>query len=134
MKNVTHSDSCSVANVLGEVRVSVTFRGTHTGSFRVEVDGNPVQPNADGTVTVGTATTLKGASVLIVTVVNQVGPTKFFELDYVMQGTLCGPFTVQDTFDDGDPNATVRETIRFEGVVSRRSASPRKRSRKRPRR
>ena len=113
MKKISHSDSCAIANVLGKVRVSVTFRGTHTGSFRVEVDGNPVQPNPDGTVTVGTAATLKGASVLIVTVVNQVGPTKFFELDFVIQGTLCGPFTVQDSFDDGDPDATVRETIRF---------------------
>lgn len=113
MKRISHTDSCAIANVLGKVRVSVTFRGTHTGSFRVEVDGNPVQPNADGTVTVGTAATLKGASVLIVAVVHQAGPTKFFELDFVIQGTLCGPFTVQASFDDGDPNATVRETIRF---------------------
>jgi hypothetical protein len=113
MKKITHSDSCAIANVLARVKVSVTFRGTHTGSFRVEVNGNPVQPNADGTVTVGTAATLKGASVRIVTVVHQIGPTKFFELDYVIQGTLCGPFTVQDVFDDDDPDVTVRETIRF---------------------
>jgi hypothetical protein len=113
MKRISHADSCAIANVLGKVRVSVTFRGTHTGSFRVEVDGTPAQPNSDGTVTVGTAGTLKGASVLIVTLVHQVGPTKFFELDFVVQGTLCGPFTVQNSFDEGDPDATVRETIRF---------------------
>jgi len=113
MKNISHMDSCSIVNVLTDVKVSVTFRGTHTGSFRVELNGNPVQPSPDGTVTLGNAAALNGASVLVVAVVHQVGPTKFFELDYVLQGTLCGPFTVQDTFDAGDPNATVRETIRF---------------------
>ena len=120
MKRISHADSCGIADVLGTVRVSVTFRGTHTGSFRVEVDGNPVQPNPDGTVTVGTAAILEGASVLVVTIVHQVGPTPFFELDYVVQGTLCGPFTVQDSFDDDDPDATVKETIRFDGTDARR--------------
>ena len=113
MKNISHADTCSAANVLTEAKLSVIFRGTHTGSFRVELNGTPVQPNPDGTVTLGNATALNGKAALVIAVVHQVGPTKFFELDYIVQGTLCGPFIVQDEFDDGDPNAIVRETIRF---------------------
>jgi hypothetical protein len=114
MKHIANSDTCTIGHIESDVKLSVTFRGTHTGAFRVELDGAPVQPNADGTVTLGRSTALKGARARIVTVVSQIGPAQFFELDYVLQGTLCGPFTVQNTFDDEDPNATVRETITFD--------------------
>jgi hypothetical protein len=113
MKKITHTDTCSPNNIVGEARLSVTFRGTHTGSFMVERNGLPLPANADRTVTLGDAAALRGATVLVLTNVNQIGPTKFFEVDYVLEGAVCGPFTVQDTFDDGDPNADVREQIRF---------------------
>jgi len=113
MKTIKHEDTCSVGSAVDEVKVSVTFRGAHTGSFEVILSGDPRPPNADGTVSLGRAGTLSGASVLVKTLVNQIGPGTFFETDYVLQGILCGPFTVQDSFDAGDPNAKVLETITF---------------------
>ena len=113
MKNLAHADSCSIGSVMDDVKVSVTFRRAHTGVFRVEQNGNPVKPNADGTVSVGRADRLRGSSILVVTTINQIGPTQSFEVDYVLQGTMCGPFTVQDSFDVGDPDVTLKETIGF---------------------
>jgi hypothetical protein len=113
MKKITHADTCNPDNIVGEAKLSVTFRGTHTGSFLVERNGVPLPPNPDRTVTLGNAAALRGASVVVLTTVTQIGPTKFFEVDYVLDGAVCGPFTVQDTFDDGDPDADVREQIRF---------------------
>ena len=113
MKTIAHDDTCSVGSSVDDVKVSVTFRGAHTGVFEVNENGNILRPNSDGTVSLGKANTLPGTSILVKTVVNQVGPGTFFEVDYVLQGTMCGPYTVQDNFDAGDPDATVRETIKF---------------------
>jgi hypothetical protein len=113
MKHMANRDSCSIGSVVDDVKVSVTFRGAHTGGFGVERNGNPLQPNPDGTVSLGRADTLRGSSILVVTIINQIGPTQSFEVDYVLQGTTCGPFTVRDTFDDGDPDVTLKETIGF---------------------
>jgi hypothetical protein len=113
MKNMVHTDSCSIGSSVDDVKVSVVFRGAHTGGFRVEKDGNPIQPNGDGTVSVGKADTLRGSSILVVTIINQIGPTQLFEIDYIVQGVACGPFVVQDSFDTGDPDVTLKETIKF---------------------
>ena len=114
MNRIDHSDSCSVGSATQPVKVSVTFRGAHTGVFEVIKAGNVLAPDPDGTVPVGDANTLAGTSILVKTIVNQVaaaGP--FFEVDYVLQGVTCGPFIVRDSFDAGDPTAQVRETIAF---------------------
>jgi hypothetical protein len=113
MKTIKHDDNCSVGSAVDDVKVSVTFRGAHTGSFEVILNGDPRPPNDDGTVSLGRAFTLPGASVLVKTLVHQIGPGTFFETDYVLQGIMCGPFTVQDSFDVDDPDAKVLETIKF---------------------
>ena len=114
MKRIDHSDSCSVGTSTQDVKVSVTFRGGHTGAFEVNQSGNILPANPDGTVTVGRADALEGTSILVKTLVNQIAAAgKSFEVEYVLQGVTCGPYTVKDSFDAGDPGATVRETISF---------------------
>ncbi len=113
MKSIAHTDSCSVGGLVSEVKVSVIFRGAHTGVFQVSKSGVILTPNQDGTVSVGKANELIGTSILVRTTVNQTGPGVFFEVDYVLQGTMCGPYSVKDTFDAGDPTVMVRETITF---------------------
>ena len=113
MKNISHADSCSVGSSVDAVKVSVTFRGAHTGSFEVERNGNILPPNADGTVSVGAASTLRGSSILVTTLVTRIGPGTLFEVDYVVQGAMGGPFTVQDSFASNDPDVTLEQTITF---------------------
>jgi hypothetical protein len=113
MKIVKHSDTCTVGSAADSVKLTVTFRGANTGVFEVNRSGIILKPKPDGSVPLGKAKTLPGTSILVKTLVNQVGPGTFFEVDYVLHGTTCGPFTVQDSFDAGDLNATVRETIKF---------------------
>ena len=113
MKTVKHSDTCSIGSLVDNVKLTVTFRGANTGVFEVNRSGNILKPNPDGSVPLGKAKTLPGTSILVKTLVNQVGPGTFFEVDYVLHGSTCGPFTVQDSFDAADPDATVRETIKF---------------------
>jgi hypothetical protein len=113
MKTVRHSDTCTIGSAVDKVKLTVTFRGAHTGVFEVNRSGNILKPNRDGSIPLGKADALAGSSILVKATVNQVGPGTFFELDYVLHGTTCGPFTVQDSFDAGDRIAVVRETIKF---------------------
>lgn len=113
MKHITHRDACTIGSAVDEVRVSVTFRGGTTGVFDVEQDGVSMPADVDGTVPIGRVNTLPGTSILVTVTVNQISGSRFFEVDFVLQGTTCGPFTVQNTFADGDPVAEVSETIRF---------------------
>jgi hypothetical protein len=103
MKNISNIDSCTIGSSVDEVKVSVIFRGATTGTFSIERNGIMLPPNPDRTVPLGKANTLPGTSILVRTLVNQIGPGPFLEVDYVLQGTMCGPFNVKDTFDAGDP-------------------------------
>jgi hypothetical protein len=113
MKIIPSSDTCSIGSAVDDVKVSVVIRNGHVGGFKVLRNGNPIQPNPDGTVSIGKATTLPGTSIQVVTNITQFAPNIFIEADYILQGTTCGPFVVQDTFDTGDPKAEIDETIKF---------------------
>lgn len=113
MKQIAHADTCTIGSAVDDVKVSVIIRNGHAGGFAVLKNGNPIQPNPDGTVTIGNATTLRGTSILVVTNIVKFAPTVFIEVDHIVQGTTCGPFVVQDQFDNGDPRAEIDETIQF---------------------
>jgi hypothetical protein len=112
MKNIKQADTCTIGSSVADVKVSVTFKAA-TGVFEVQQAGTILPPSPDGTVSIGKATTLPGSSILVKATINQVGPSTLFEVDYVLQGTNCGSLSVKDSFDTGDPDATVRETINF---------------------